>query len=237
MKRQIRRCTFETNSSSQHSVCIMKNGGTYTPEEILDGFYFYKDRDTGEENCVWEPWENQLQFGRSPFSAFGTFRKKWLYACASLVKDYNDEIYKELVEIALKYVPGLKKIKMPTVVDFVANKDDPNNKDNEYVQEHGKTEEELIEYLNQKEKNWGMVNNSIKYWKGRNGYFCFEKPFTGYVDENILSAFLEKENISLEEYLTNRKYIVIQDGDEYCELENFKKIGLINLDAIDHEVL
>lgn len=65
--------------------------------------------------------------------------------------------------------------------------------------------------------------------------FILKKPFTGCVDKNILVGFLEKENISLEEYLTNRKYVVIQDGDEYCEFGNFKRSGLINLDVIDHE--
>ena len=53
--------------------------------------------------------------------------------------------------------------------------------------------------------------------------------------KNILGGFLEKENISLEEYLTNKKYVVIQDGDEYGYFGDMKRSGLINLDAIDHE--
>ena len=46
---------------------------------------------------------------------------------------------------------------------------------------------------------------------------------------------LEKENITLEEFLINKKYVVIQDGDERCEFTKIKKTGLINFDAIDHE--
>ena len=55
------------------------------------------------------------------------------------------------------------------------------------------------------------------------------------VDEDILSGFLEHEGISLEEYLINKKYVVIQDGDEYCYWDNMKQTGLVNMDMIDHE--
>ena len=233
MKRQIRRGCFETNSSSQHSLCIMKKDEHYTPEEILYDIWLGKDRETGEENCVWRIWDHDMDFGRSPFRALGSFHDKWLYACASLVHEYNDDTYKELVELALKYVPGLKKIEIPMISDSIADKNHESNKDSEYAQEYGKTEDELNEYLEQKEKDWEI--ETIEYWEGDNGYFHFEKPYTGYVDENILGGFLEKEGITLEEYLTNKKYVVIQDGDEYGYFGDMKRSGLINLDAIDHE--
>lgn len=51
----------------------------------------------------------------------------------------------------------------------------------------------------------------------------------------MLSGFLKKENISLEEYLTNKRYVVIQDGDEYGCFKDMKRSGLVNMDAIDHE--
>ena len=37
MKRQIRRNVFETNSSSMHSLTVMKRDDKYTPEEFLRG--------------------------------------------------------------------------------------------------------------------------------------------------------------------------------------------------------
>ena len=52
MKRQIRRGCFETNSSSQHSLTVMKRDDKYTPEEILDGFYLWNDEETSEKDCV-----------------------------------------------------------------------------------------------------------------------------------------------------------------------------------------
>lgn len=233
MKRQIRMNVFETNSSSQHSLCVMKKDEHYTSEEILKDFYLWDDRNTGEKDCEWHIWDHDMNFGRSPFRALGNFHDKWLYACASLVREYNDEKYKELESLALKYVPGIKKIIIPMISDSFADKDHPANKDSEYAQEYGKTENELNDWLEQKEKAWGI--DTIEYWEGDNGYFHFEKPYTGCVDEDMLSGFLEEENVSLEEYLTNRKYVVIQDGDEYNEFGNFKRSGLINLDAIDHE--
>lgn len=43
MKRRIRRNVFETNSSSMHSLCIMKRDDAYLPSEILDDIYIGKD--------------------------------------------------------------------------------------------------------------------------------------------------------------------------------------------------
>lgn len=68
---------------------------------------------------------------------------------------------------------------------------------------------------------------------------CFDYGDTvisyGSVDENILSPFLTKENISLKEFLTNKKYVVIVDGDEYCIWESLKDAGLIDSDKIEKE--
>lgn len=233
MKRQIRRNVFETNSSSMHSLTVMKRNDKYTPEEIMEDIWLSNDKETGEKNCVWNIWnDSDLEFGRSPFRVLATFKEKWLYACASLVHDYNDNTYKELVDFALKYVPNLKRINLPKDSGSFANKDNEENKDSEYCQKYGKTEDELVEYLMQKEKDWDM---EIEYWETPSGYWHYDRPYTGYVDENILSGFLKKEGITLEEYLINKKYVVIQDGDEYCYWDDMKKAGLINMDVIDYE--
>ena len=39
MKTQIRMGVFESNSSSMHSLCVMKNEGKYTPQEITHDMY------------------------------------------------------------------------------------------------------------------------------------------------------------------------------------------------------
>lgn len=232
MKQQIRKCAFETNSSSMHSLVLMKNEGYYTPEEMMAGIYLHKDRETGEENCVWEPWDFNMTFGRSPFKVLSTFADKWLYACASLVGSYNDNQYKQLVKIAKKHVPNLKKIKLPKTTGSIPNKEAEGHADDEYFQEYGMTEEELVEFLMKKEKAWGF---EIEYWETSMGYWCYDQPFTGSVDEDILSGCLRKSGTSLEEFLTNKKYIVIQDGDEYCVFDDLKECGLIDREAIEKE--
>ena len=50
MKRQIRRGVFETNSSSQHSICIMKNDEHYTPDEFAKDFFLCDDVETKEKD-------------------------------------------------------------------------------------------------------------------------------------------------------------------------------------------
>ena len=71
------------------------------------------------------------------------------------------------------------------------------NKDSKYCQEYGKTEDELAEYLMQKEKDWDM---EIEYWETSNGYWHYDRPCTGYVDEDILSGFLKNEGNTFELY-------------------------------------
>ena len=43
------------------------------------------------------------------------------------------------------------------------------------------------------------------------------------------------EGITLEEFLTKKKYIVVIDGDEYCEFQNMKNAGIINMDNIEKQ--
>lgn len=65
-----------------------------------------------------------------------------------------------------------------------------------------------------------------------------EKEYYGYVDHqsaDLLLFLLTKNNISMEEFLTNKKYIVIIDGDEYCIWDKIKESGVVNESAIEKE--
>lgn len=236
MKRQVRSSVFETNSSSMHSLVVMKRNERFTKEELEEEFsHLMDDKKTGEKDCVWDIWnEDNLYFGRSPFQVLGTFKSKWTYAMASLVIEYNDEKYKELLGIAVRNVPNLKKIKLPTNRDSIPDKEDENNADSDYAKKYGKTEDELIVFLKEKERLWDL-DEEIEYWKDSYGDWRFDSPCTGGVDENILSGFLEEEDISLEEFIMNKKYVVVVDGDEYCIWDDCKDFGLVNKAAIDHE--
>lgn len=69
----------------------------------------------------------------------------------------------------------------------------------------------------------------------RDNYSEKEKVIYGSVEENILGGFLENNNIDLKDFLLNKKYVVIVDGDEYCIYSKLKKSGIINKDNIKKE--
>lgn len=79
-----------------------------------------------------------------------------------------------------------------------------------------------------KDENGCMVYlfDHFKFSKGYDG-----KPFYGYIDHQsngLLQRFLRKHGISLREFISNPKYVVVIDGDEYCKLEKYKSCGLLS---------
>lgn len=63
-----------------------------------------------------------------------------------------------------------------------------------------------------------------------------EDSVGGWTDDNILPGALRKLGISLEDFLTDRRYMVVVDGDEYCIWDSLKKSGMINTNMIKEEV-
>ena len=57
----------------------------------------------------------------------------------------------------------------------------------------------------------------------------------GGTDDYLIEGWLKKYNISLEEFLTNKRYVVICDGDEYFVWNQLKNSGVIDTDAILYE--
>lgn len=60
-------------------------------------------------------------------------------------------------------------------------------------------------------------------------------PNYGGTDDYQIEGWLKKYNVSLEEFLTNKRYIVVVDGDEYNCWPNIKDSGLIKADKIIHD--
>ena len=54
-------------------------------------------------------------------------------------------------------------------------------------------------------------------------------PNYGGTDDYQIEGWLKHYNISLEEFLTNKRYIVVVDGDEYCVWSNIKNSGLVDV--------
>ena len=60
------------------------------------------------------------------------------------------------------------------------------------------------------------VNPPISY------YGCIDHQ-----SSELLDSYLKKHNITLKEFITNPKYVVVIDGDEYFTFEKYKELGLL----------
>lgn len=238
MKRQIRKGVWETNSSSCHSLTVLKSTSNdyYTREEIRDSVWLWKGR------LQFTDWN--MYFGRSPFRTLNDFEGKLRYAVACLVNKYGDKYYNELFDICKKYVTGFEDFEFPMqhkTCRAIIGDERVDPKEDDWDYEYAKTEEQMEEYLNE---NYPMPEGSeAEFWQYERDedeepdkYWHFSYFNFGGTDDYCLGYWLDKENISLEEFLTNRRYIVICDGDEYCVWKDMKKSGLINVDAIEKEI-
>lgn len=68
-------------------------------------------------------------------------------------------------------------------------------------------------------------------------YVEAEEPIPNYggTDDYQIEGWLKKYNVSLEEFLTNKRYIVVVDGDEYAIYDHIKKSGLFDTSKIIHD--
>ena len=179
---QIRDNTFETNSSSSHSLIITDFGGKYTPEEMMKGIYLWEDKET-------RMYESNLEFYRSPFSLLATFESKSRYAIASSQGHLADEVEK----IWHKYIPNFNGFKFDM---------------------------ETEEYDYDK-KEWVDLEEP--------------KPIYGGTDDYQIEGWLKSYNVSLEDFLTMRRYMVVCDGDEYREWYHILDSGLVDKSHIIHD--
>ena len=179
---QIRDNTFETNSSSSHSLIITDFDGKYTPEEMMKGIYLWKDKGT-------RMYESHLEFYRSPFSLLATFESKSRYAIASSQGHLADEVEK----IWHKYIPNFNGFKFDM-----------------------KTEE-----YDYDKKEWVDLEEP--------------KPIYGGTDDYQIEGWLKSYNVSLEDFLTMRRYMVVCDGDETREWYHILDSGLVDKSHIIHD--
>ena len=179
---QIRDNTFETNSSSSHSLIITDFDGKYTPEEMMKGIYLWEDKET-------RMYESNLEFYRSPFSLLATFESKSRYAIASSQGHLADEVEK----IWHKYIPNFNGFKFDM-----------------------KTEE-----YDYDKKEWVDLEEP--------------KPIYGGTDDYQIEGWLKSYNVSLEDFLTMRRYMVVCDGDEYRKWYHILDSGLVDKSHIIHD--
>ena len=179
---QIRDNTFETNSSSSHSLIITDFDGKYTSEEMMQGIYLWNDNKK-------RMYESDLEFYRSPFSLLATFESKSRYAIASS----NGRLADEVEKIWHKYIPNFNGFKFDM-----------------------KTEE-----YDYDKKEWVDLDEP--------------KPIYGGTDDYEIEGWLKSYNVSLEDFLTMRRYMVVCDGDETREWYHILDSGLVDKSHIIHD--
>ena len=225
MKIQVRNHVFETNSSSMHSIAIVRPENTKNDSENVYGWEltadWRKDKKEVEINCPCVIDDDSITFERWPFRILSTMFEKIRYAIAS----YGDEKhFKEISSICEKLTGHT--LKTPTEHKWGYYFKTGLFDGDEIPEDHIIDENDLF-YDEEKRDYYRLDNNKNPVYDI--GRFTDEVPFYGYVDHQsmgMLQHFLEKHKLTLEEFLKDPKYIVIIDGDEYCAWQKMFDAGI-----------
>lgn len=239
MKRTIRRGVFESNSSSQHSICVTKRDVHVDPEE----FDYHSKKYPYSDECLWihngklEVTEVEDGYGRWPFQMLTTFKDKLQYAVCEFLgnkyvddDDFND-ILEDFYNICREVIPGFEELKFYTrdINIYLDENGEPIQRRKLKYEGWDKNERDIYSYLD------ADGNKKMAKFDEENYY---EAPAIGTIDHQsagLLMNFLKDKGISLKEFLTNKKYVVIISGDEEQKWEEYKRSGIINLDFIIEE--
>lgn len=204
MKVKIRYGVFETNSSSMHSICIMKNQKPLTLEKNI---YLYCEG-----------------YERAPFQVLFTPEEKMDYAiCCLHSGNYTEnkletEIIEPYTEMLQKYDPDGK----------IENRMEYDR----YRMYYRESEPDVL-YSEFDERLIYKPNIDVYIWrdtkeimnptgKDRKAYHISASS-----SSELFRAYLNEEGITEEEFIFNPKYFVVIDGDEYMIFDSMLENGLI----------
>lgn len=245
MKCQIRLRSWETNSSSAHSLLIMKKRQTMTQKEIRDEYYLDEDWCKERGNILRLDWTHE-EFGRD-FNVLTSFRDKLSYALASMcgscysLESYiqGENTFHEVFEPLLKTLVGVDKVEpyMDSENFHVYSDTVTDDLNQDYTTYEEVPYDDLV-----RNGNWSYYNkDSEPYYKeicnsGRKQEeILLEVPKFGSVDHQsagLLQRFLDKYNITLEDYLIRKDIVVIVDGDECDIFGTMLEAGIVDKNAI-----
>lgn len=245
MKCQIRLGSWESNSSSMHSLLIMKKRQTMTQKEIRDEYYLDEDWRKERGNTLRLDWTHE-EFGRG-FDVLTSFRDKLSYALASMcgscysLKSYirGENTFHEVFESLLKRLVGVDKVEphMDSESFRVYSDTVTDDLNQDYTTYEEVPYDDLV-----RNGNWSYYNkDSEPYYKeicnsGRKQEeIWLEVPKFGSVDHQsagLLQRFLDKYNITLEDYLIRKDIVVIVDGDECDIFGTMLEAGIVDKNAI-----
>lgn len=237
MKINIRTGMFETNSSSAHSLLIMKKRQTMTQQEIRDEYYL--DEEWHNDNVLrLDSYGNE--YGRS-FNVLTSFRDKLSYALASRcgncykLKTYIEagDTFKKVFEPLLKKLVGVDEVEMP-MDNRCFNVYSDTITDDEYQDYDTYEEVPYDDLVYSESREHGMYRETCKSGR-KQDVIWLDVPDFGGIDHQsvgLFRGFLKKYGLTLEEYLIRKDIVVVTDGDELCIFGAMMDSGLIDKDAI-----
>ena len=163
MKQTIRYNTFETNSSSMHSLVVTKTPRKYSADELSLG-YDQDDLENGKPFYLWR-WANEedMTYERWPFRVLSTPLEKLRYYCAYTLQNYNAKPNKKPIQEVTEFVmqqTGIKKAK--DVILYQRNREDSKNKFYGTVA-FNDTGESPMAYIDKNKINWEDFILNPKY--------------------------------------------------------------------------
>ena len=232
--KKIRKGCFETNSSSMHSICITKND-VHVTEKELDDHNYDSDECIYIHNGEWHIDSVSDGFGRHPFQVLTTFADKFRYAlceyCGYLYPDDPRwEDYEEMFHQIAYEVAGVTNLKIG-----YGDRESPLYLD---ANGHEVPYSKLIlgyNVVTDEDEYYYKDENGVKHLAVKSESEAYYNPNIGMIDHQsagLLQNFLKDKNISLKEFLSNQKYIIVIDGDEYCDFNRLLNSGIIDKDFI-----
>lgn len=237
MKMQIRTGMFETNSSSAHSLLIMKKRQTMTQQEIRDEYYL--DEDWHNDNVLrLDSYDNE--YGRS-FNVLTSFRDKLSYALASMcgscysLKSYIEagNTFEKVFEPLLKKLVGVDEVKMPmNDRNFNVYSDTITDDENQDYETYEEVPYDDLVYSESREH--GIYRETCKSGR-KQEVIWLDVPDFGSVDHassGLLQRFMKKYGINLEDFLIRKDIVVIINGDENDILGRMIDNNLLNKEGV-----
>lgn len=236
--KKIRQKCFESNSSSSHVFVVNKNNKHVTEEDITDRnspeyiYLWYKS------GGLWEVDGTSGGFGRGPFKILFTFKDKFRYVLSEYMGSYMfppsnvEEMEEELKNIVVETFPNvIKDIEISNRREVSIFLDKNGNEipysELKYDRWDSESNKSIYKYMASDGKLYEAKEDEEEY------YDC---PDIGPIDHQsmgTLRGFLKEKNITLKEFLTNKKYRIVIDGDETEKYLEYLKSGDIDANIIE----
>ena len=220
MKRTIRKGCFETNSSSMHSIVVTKNQGN---SPVEDSFDYYKQN--GKNTCP--IFDSETMFGWG-FGMLSTIDAKAKYAFAEFC--FDQDMVDRISDIFFKNIGVYPE--WPTIMEDVFRIAETDERvpwyDVKWIDDPEDPMSEICVLKSELEEGKTSDFTELE-WKRVERY----SADIDHESSGMLRGFLKDNNISLEDFITKARYVVIVDNDNSCYFDGVLKSGLLDMEKIE----